>query len=73
MTFRKTGALGADLSADQIDEANGQADGTTEFRVGSVYDHGLPPESFDLSYSRSLLIHLNRPVDAMRKSVGSAQ
>ena len=40
--------------------------GQTEFRVGSVYDHGLPPQNFDVSYSRWLLIHLNRPVDAMR-------
>jgi SAM-dependent methyltransferase len=59
-------ALGVDLSADQVAEARQLADGKTEFRVGSVYDHGLPPESFDLSYSRWLLIHLNRPVDAMR-------
>jgi SAM-dependent methyltransferase len=59
-------ALGIDLSADQIAEARDLADGTTEFRVGSVYEHGLPPESFDVSYSRWLLIHLNQPVDAMR-------
>ena len=59
-------ALGIDLSADQIAEASELADGTTEFRVGSVYDHGLPPETFDVSYSRWLLMHLNKPVDAMR-------
>jgi SAM-dependent methyltransferase len=59
-------ALGVDLSADQIGEGRRLADGKTEFRVGSVYDHGLPSESFDFSYSRWLLIHLNRPVDAMR-------
>jgi SAM-dependent methyltransferase len=59
-------ALGIDLSADQIAEATELAEGKTEFRVGSVYDHGLPPESFDISYSRWLLMHLNRPVDAMR-------
>jgi len=59
-------ALGLDLSADQIAAATELADGKTEFRVGSVYDHGLPPESFDVSYSRWLLMHLNRPVDAMR-------
>jgi SAM-dependent methyltransferase len=33
-------ALGIDLSADQIAEATSLAEGTTEFRVGSVYDHG---------------------------------
>ena len=59
-------ALGMDLSADQIAEATDLADGKTEFRVGTVYKHGLAPESFDVSYSRWLLIHLNRPVDAMR-------
>jgi SAM-dependent methyltransferase len=64
-------ALGIDLSADQIEEARDLADGKTEFLVGSVYDHGLPPENFDISYSRWLLIHLNQPVDAMR-SIGAA-
>jgi 2-polyprenyl-3-methyl-5-hydroxy-6-metoxy-1,4-benzoquinol methylase len=59
-------ALGIDLSAEQIAEATELAEGKTEFRVGSVYDHGLPPESFDVSYSRWLLIHLNEPVEAMR-------
>ena len=59
-------ALGIDLSADQIAEARDLAEGKTEFRVGSVYDHGLPRESFDVSYSRWLLMHLNQPVDAMR-------
>jgi SAM-dependent methyltransferase len=59
-------ALGIDLSVDQIAEARDLADGKTEFLVGSVYDHGLPPESVDISYSRWLLMHLNRPVDAMQ-------
>ena len=59
-------ALGIDLSADQIAEATELADGKTEFQVGTVYEHGLPPETFDVSYSRWLLMHLNRPVDAMR-------
>jgi SAM-dependent methyltransferase len=59
-------ALGIDLSADQIAESTALADGKTEFQVGSVYEHGLPQGSFDVSYSRWLLMHLNRPVDAMR-------
>ncbi|HXV35358.1 MAG TPA: methyltransferase domain-containing protein [Gaiellaceae bacterium] len=59
-------ALGLDLSADQIEEARQLADGKTEFRVASVYDHDLPPESVDIAYSRWLLIHLNEPVVAMR-------
>jgi SAM-dependent methyltransferase len=59
-------ALGVDLSADQVEEARQLADGETEFRVASVYDHDLPPESVDIAYSRWLLIHLHQPVDAMR-------
>lgn len=59
-------ALGIDLSADQVEEATRLAEGKTEFRTGNIYEHGLPPESFDVSYSRWLLVHLNRPVDAMR-------
>jgi SAM-dependent methyltransferase len=59
-------ALGLDLSADQIEEARQLADGKTEFRVASVYDHDLPPESVDIAYSRWLLIHLNEPVVAIR-------
>jgi hypothetical protein len=31
-----------------------------------VYEPGFSPDTLDLSYSRWLLIHLNRPVDAMR-------
>jgi SAM-dependent methyltransferase len=37
-----------------------------EFRTGSVYDPGLDPGSLDVSYSRWLMVHLQRPVDAMR-------
>jgi SAM-dependent methyltransferase len=37
-----------------------------EFRAGSVYEPGLEPASIDLSYSRWLMVHLQRPVDAMR-------
>jgi SAM-dependent methyltransferase len=59
-------ALGLDLSADQVEEARRLADGKTEFRVASVYDPDLPPESVDVAYSRWLLIHLNEPVVAMR-------
>ena len=58
-------ALGLDLSADQVEEARQLANGQTEFRVASVYDHELPPESVDIAYSRWLLIHLNEPVVAM--------
>lgn len=59
-------ALGIDLSADQVEEAGLLADGNAQFRVGSIYGHGLPPASVDIAYARWLLIHLTRPVEAMR-------
>jgi SAM-dependent methyltransferase len=58
-------ALGIDLSADQIAQATELAEGKTEFRVGSVYDHGLLRRA-STCRTRAGLMHLNRPVDAMR-------
>ena len=37
-----------------------------EFRAGSVYEPQLEAGSVDVSYSRWLMVHLQRPVDAMR-------
>lgn len=37
-----------------------------EFRAGSIYEPGLDAGSVDMSYSRWLMVHLQRPVDAMR-------
>ena len=37
-----------------------------ELRSAGIYEHGLPPASFDYPYSRHLLIHLNHPVEAMK-------
>jgi SAM-dependent methyltransferase len=39
---------------------------TVQFRSANIYEPGLEPESVDVSYSRWLMVHLNRPVDAMR-------
>lgn len=39
---------------------------SVEFRAGSVYEPALEAGSIDVSYSRWLLVHLQRPVDAMR-------
>jgi SAM-dependent methyltransferase len=39
---------------------------TAQFRSANIYEPGLEPESVDVSYSRWLMVHLNRPVDAMR-------
>ncbi|MEQ1884425.1 MAG: methyltransferase domain-containing protein [Bryobacteraceae bacterium] len=60
-----------DLSQEQLAEcqrlATEQGLKNIEFRSANIYEHGLAPESYDFSYSRWLLMHLNRPVDAMRK------
>jgi SAM-dependent methyltransferase len=59
-----------DLSDEHLVEARRLASesGLTniEFRNASIYEHDLAPNSLDYSYSRWLLVHLNRPVDAMR-------
>lgn len=60
---------GVDISTAQLDIARSQAtilnlDNVT-FSQGSAYDTKLPKESFDLVYCRFLLIHLNRPIDAL--------
>ena len=60
---------GVDISEAQLDIARSQAknlnlDNVT-FTEGSAYDTGLPKESFDLVYCRFVLIHLNRPVEAL--------
>ena len=64
-----------DLSDEHLGEARRLADGAglgnIEFLNRSIYEHGLPAGSFDYSYSRWLLVHLSRPVDAMRK-IGEA-
>jgi 2-polyprenyl-3-methyl-5-hydroxy-6-metoxy-1,4-benzoquinol methylase len=39
---------------------------TAQFRSANIYEPGLEPNSVDVSYSRWLMVHLNRPVDAMR-------
>jgi SAM-dependent methyltransferase len=63
-------AIGFDVNHEQV--AAAQALGRealldrVEFRTGSVYEPGLDPDSVDLSYSRWLMVHLQRPVDAMR-------
>jgi cyclopropane fatty-acyl-phospholipid synthase-like methyltransferase len=60
-----------DLSEEQLAQSKRMADqqGLTniDFRAASIYEPGLDPEAYDISYSRWLLVHLSRPVDAMRK------
>lgn len=63
-------ATGIDVNPEQIAVAQGLATDaglqTAHFRLGSIYEPGLPHGSVDMSYSRWLMVHLNRPVDAMR-------
>ncbi|MGH9681809.1 MAG: class I SAM-dependent methyltransferase, partial [Candidatus Acidiferrales bacterium] len=60
-----------DLSEEHLAEARRKAAGegidNIAFVNASIYEHGLSPDSYDVAYARWLLIHLNRPVDAMRK------
>jgi SAM-dependent methyltransferase len=60
-----------DLSEEHLAEASSLAKlqglRNIEFLKRSIYEHDLTPGRFDYSYSRWLLVHLNRPVDAMRK------
>ena len=63
-------ATGIDVSHEQIAAAQALTREAVvddvEFRAGSVYEPGLEPGSLDMSYSRWLMVHLQRPVDAMR-------
>jgi len=63
-------ATGIDLNEDYLTVATALADEagltTAEFRSANIYEPGLKPNSVDVSYSRWLMVHLNRPVDAMR-------
>jgi len=63
-------ATGIDLNPEQVAVADGLAREaalqTARFRVGSVYNPDLEPASIDVAYSRWLMAHLNKPVEAMR-------
>jgi len=63
-------ATGIDLNPEQIAVADGLAREaglrTAQFRLGNVYEPGFEPDSVDMSYSRWLMVHLNKPVGAMR-------
>jgi len=63
-------ATGIDLNPEQVAVAGGLARDaglhTAQFRLGNVYEPGFEPGSVDMSYSRWLMVHLNKPVEAMR-------
>lgn len=67
-------ATGVDLSEAQVEEARqGAAEqgvAGVDYQVGSVYESALPKGEFDIASCRWLLVHLNRPVDAMRTMYG---
>ena len=63
-------ATGIDLNGEQVavaqDLARDAGLANARFRVANIYEPGLAPGSVDVSYSRWLMVHLNRPIDAMR-------
>jgi SAM-dependent methyltransferase len=63
-------ATGIDLNEDNIAVAEELArkagQENAKFISGDIYKPDLDPESIDVSYSRWLMVHLSRPVDAMR-------
>jgi len=63
-------ATGIDVNDEQIAAAEAltreAVTDRVEFRAGSVYEPGLDAGSVDLTYSRWLMVHLQRPVEAMR-------
>ena len=52
------------LASQKLAAENGL--GHANFRRASVYEPNLLPQSLDIAYCRWLMVHLNRPVDAMR-------
>src|SRR5262249_5480560 len=62
--------VGVDASGAQIAQAHARLNGSganASFVEASATDTGLPSESFDLIYSRFLLIHLADPERALRE------
>jgi SAM-dependent methyltransferase len=63
-------ATGIDLNEDHLVVATELAREaglkTVDFLSANIYEPGLEPDSVDVSYSRWLMVHLSRPVDAMR-------
>ena len=70
LRFAKRVHASQNLNSEQIAVADGLARDaglhTAQFRLGGVYEPGLEPGGVDMSYSRWLMVHLNKPVEAMR-------
>lgn len=62
-------ATGLDVNEEQVQAAAAlirSGANNVDFRAASIYDPGLEPGSVDIAYCRWLLVHLNRPVEALR-------
>ena len=63
--------VGVDVSAGQIEQAQklfeGAAPENARFIVASAYETGLESDSFDMVYSRFLLMHVARPQDVLKE------
>jgi len=62
-------ATGIDVNDEQVNASIALAkdEGVkAAFRTGSVYEPDFEPNSIEFAYCRWLMVHLNRPVDAMR-------
>jgi SAM-dependent methyltransferase len=62
--------IGIDKNQPQIEQARRQAAEqeltNVTFQQGDAYTPGLPSESFDMAYCRLVLMHLQRPLAALR-------
>ena len=72
---RWAASLGADATGIDLNEDNLAVAAQLAQEVGlknarfvpaNIYEPGLEPESVDVAYSRWLMVHLNKPVEAMR-------
>jgi SAM-dependent methyltransferase len=63
-------ATGLDVNEEQVRASQALADSeglsNAEFRTANIYEPGFDPDSVDVAYCRWLMVHLNRPVEAMR-------
>jgi SAM-dependent methyltransferase len=63
-------ATGIDANVEQVKACQALADGeglaNVEFSAANIYEPGLGADTIDVAYCRWLLVHLNRPVAAMR-------
>ncbi len=60
-----------DLSEEHLAEARRFGDAANLKNLvwisANIYDCGLPENSCDIAYARWMLVHLHRPIEAMRK------